>query len=82
MKDYEDSAELQYDSAMTDGHPPGTVPNSEVGMWQSLQLMRATGDPRFDAEAQAMYAQLAQRFGNYFPPSPQVQGFILPPVPQ
>lgn len=80
LKEKEESDTMLYDSAMVDGHPPLTEKNSELGMWQSLQLMRATGDPRFDAEAQAMYAKLAAKFGNFHPPSPQVPGFILPVI--
>lgn len=74
QKEYDETAGMLYASAMVSGHPPLTEANSEIGMWQSLNLMRSTGDPRFwqDPEAQAMYAQLAQKYGSQRPPVPAV----------
>ena len=69
MSEYEETAKLFHDSMMVDGRPPMTVQNSEIGMWQSLSAMRATGDPRYwqDPQAQAMYAQLAAKYGGTNP---------------
>ncbi len=80
---YEDTSQMLYDSAMTDGHPPMTEPNSEVGMWQSLSMMRATGDPRYwqDPAAQAMYTKLGAKFGQAHPPMPAEPTGAMPPVP-
>lgn len=71
-KEYATTSTLFSDSMMVDGHPPMTTNNSELGMWQSLTMMRASNDPRFytDPEAQAVWAQLNAKYGG---PNPSVQ---------
>lgn len=72
MADYKATYAMFYASAMVDGRPPTTEKQSEIGAWQALSIMRATGDPAFwnDPEAQAAYNQLALKYGGTSPAVP------------